>query len=81
MYQSLIGEKVTVVVSTGGFQLLEYVGTLSSETEDSIELTNVSISYMFGFVNAWFTNKKSKYEDDVRKVILNKKYIISCDKE
>ena len=83
MYQSLIGEKVSVVVSSRGDKLLEYIGTLSSETEDTIELANVSISYLMSAIsgfNGYFFNKDVKYRDDVKKAIINKKYIISCDK-
>ena len=35
MYKSLIGEKVTVIISSRGDHLLEYIGTLSSESDDS----------------------------------------------
>ena len=34
MYKDLIGEVVTVVVSSRGDNLLEYIGTLSSEDGD-----------------------------------------------
>ena len=71
MYKSLVGEKVTVVVSSRGDNLLEYVGTLSSENEDAIELTNVSFLGI---------NNMRKYQENLEKVIINKRYVISCDK-
>ena len=46
MYKDLAGEKVTIVVSSRGDNLLEYVGTLSSENGDLLELKNVNISYL-----------------------------------
>lgn len=43
MFNSLIGERVTVVVSSKAEILLEYTGNLSGESEDAIELTDVYI--------------------------------------
>ena len=81
MYKSLVGEKVTVVVSSRGDNLLEYVGILSSENEDAIELTNVDISYlMLNFQKGIFGGNVNKYQENLEKVIINKKYVISCDK-
>ena len=81
MYKDLIGEKVTIVVSSRGDTILEYVGTLSNENEDAIELTNANISYlMLNFQKGIFGNNINKYKENVDKVIINKRYIISCDK-
>lgn len=81
MYRDLIGEKVTIVVSSRGDTILEYVGTLSNENEDAIELTNANISYlMLNFQKGIFGNNINKYKENVDKVIINKRYIISCDK-
>ena len=81
MYKSLIGENVTVVVSSRGENLLEYIGTLSSENVDTIELNNVSISYlMLNFQKGIFGGNINKYKENVEKVVINKRYIISCDK-
>ena len=46
MFKDLIGENVTVVVTSRGDTLLEYIGTLSSESDETIEMKNVSISYL-----------------------------------
>lgn len=82
MYESLIGEKVTVIVATRGQFVFEYNGTLSSVTEDDLELTNVSISHLlFTFQYGPISRNLSKYKDNLKKVIVNKNYVISCDKE
>lgn len=84
MYKSFVGEKVTIVVSSRGDNLLEYVGTLSNENEDTIELTNVDISYLMLSIQrevfGGLANNMRKYQENLEKVIINKRYIISCDK-
>ena len=81
MYSDLIGEKVTVVVSSKGDTMLEYIGTLVSETEDTLELKDVDISYlMLNFQKGIFGSNINKYKDNLEKVIINKRYVISCDK-
>ena len=84
MYKSFVGEKVTVVVSSRGDNLLEYVGTLSNENEDAIELTNVDISYLMLSIQrevfGGLANNMRKYQENLERVIINKRYIIYCDK-
>ena len=81
MFKNLIGEKVTVMISSRGDNVLEYYGTLISENEESIELSNVGISIMMlNFQKGLFGSNMNKYKEDVEKVIINKKYIISCNK-
>ncbi len=81
MYSDLIGEKVTIVVSSKGDTMLEYIGTLVSEKEDTIELKNADLSYlMLNFQKGIFGSNINKYKDNVEKVIINKRYIISCNK-
>ena len=81
MYSNLIGEKVTIVVSSKGDTMLEYIGTLVSEKEDTIELKNADLSYlMLNFQKGIFGSNINKYKDNVEKVIINKRYIISCNK-
>ena len=46
MYESLIGEKVIIIVSSRGENLLEYTGTLLADYEDTVELANVDIAYL-----------------------------------
>ena len=80
MYKEMINSKVTVVVSSRGDNVLEYVGTLVSESEDSIMLTNVDISYMMlSYQKGLFENGMSLYKQLLDKVIINKRYIISCN--
>ncbi|MBR2713107.1 MAG: hypothetical protein IKE73_05320 [Bacilli bacterium] len=82
MYKDLAGEKVTIVVSSRGDNLLEYVGTLSSENGDLLELKNVNISYlMLSFQKGIFGDNMYRYREGLDKVIINKRYIISCNKE
>lgn len=82
MFESFIGERVIVDVSTGGEKLLEYMGVLSSESEDTIVLTNADILYLTKQFNAsgWTNEKLQPYRSKMSKVIINKKYIISCEK-
>ncbi len=81
MYKDLIGERVTVVVSSRGDNLLEYIGTLSVENEEAIKLENATISYlMLSFQKGFFGGNINRYKENVETVIINKRYIISCDK-
>ena len=81
MFSSLIGERVNIVISSRADNLLEYTGTLASENEDSIELKDADISYlMLNFQKGIFGNNINKYKTNLEKVVINKKYIISCNK-
>lgn len=81
MYSELIGEKVTVVVSSKGDTMLEYIGTLVGESDDSIELEKTDISYlMLNFQKGIFGGNINRYKENLDKVIINKRYIISCNK-
>jgi hypothetical protein len=81
MFRNLIGEKVNILTSTRGDYVLEYFGTIISENEESVELSNVDISIMMlNFQKGIFGGNINKYKEDVEKVVINKKYIISCDK-
>ena len=81
MYKSLIGEKVTIIVSSRSDNLLEYIGTLHSESEDVVELKNVDISYlMLNFQKGIFGGNISKYKENLDSAFINKRYIISCNK-
>ena len=81
MYKSLIGEKVTVIISSRGDHLLEYIGTLSSENDDWLELANVNIQYlMLNFQKVMSGGNMNVYKTNVDKVVINKRYVISCNK-
>ncbi len=79
MYKDLINERITIIVSSRGDNLLEYVGVLSNENDDTLELKNVDISYMMlNFQKGLFGGNIYKYAENVDRVIINKHYIISC---
>lgn len=81
MYDSLIGEKVNVVVSSKCSNMLEYVGTLLLERDEVLELTNVDISYlMLNYQKGVFGGNINRYKDNLDRVVINKQYIISCNK-
>ena len=81
MFKNLIGEKVTVMISSRGDNVLEYYGTLISENEESIELSNVDISIMMlNFQKGIFGSNINKYREGIDNVVINKRYIISCNK-
>ena len=79
MFNSFIGEKVIVVISTRADSLLEYMGTLSSESEDAIELSNVDVTCLLPVNGIIVVRPRNRIKNNFEKVIINKKYIISCD--
>ena len=80
MYREMINSKVTVMVSSRGENVLEYVGILTKEDDESIVLTNVDISYLIlNIQKGLFGNTLNVYKQGVEKVIINKRYIISCN--
>ena len=81
MYKDFIGYDVTIVVSSRAENLLEYSGKLIKEDENTITMCNASISYlMLNFQKNIFGNGIGKYKTEVDEVIINKRYIISCNK-
>ena len=81
MFSSFRGEKVTVIVASRGDQILEYVGVLDKETDETIELVYANISYlMLSFQKGVFGKDMNKYKEGLERVIINKRHIISCDK-
>ena len=79
MYKELINERVTVLVATRGDVVLEYEGTLVEENDTEIVLNNASIATMLMSVQvSMFGKNMTKYREDIDKIIINKKYIISC---
>ena len=80
MYKDFVGSRVTLVVSSRSENLLEYEGDFIEENDDTIVLANVNIYYlMLNFQKGLFGGNIFKYKENLVKVILNKKYIISCD--
>lgn len=81
MYKDLINERVTVLVATRGDIVLEYEGTLTEENDTEIVLSDATIATMLMNVQrSVFGSNMNKYREDIDKVIINKKYIISCIK-
>ena len=84
MYKSLIGEQVIVIVSSKSEVLFEYTGILSSESENEIELKKAEASQLvFQFGKTIFGDlgeNLRKYKENIDTVIINKQYIISCNK-
>jgi len=81
MYDSLKDEVVTIVISTRGNNLLEYKGVFTNETADTIELTHATIQgLLLSAQRNFFGDGIAKYQEDLDKVIINKRYIISCHK-
>ena len=81
MFKDLVGEKVTLIISTRADNILEYTGIVLSETEESVLLSNVTISFMMlNFQKGIFGNNMNIYKENIDKVVLNKRYIISCNK-
>ena len=80
MFKDLIGSRVTVVVASKGDTMLEYMGTLVSENDNSIELQNVDISYlMLNFQKGIFGGNINSYKQNLNKVVINKLFVISCN--
>ena len=81
MFKELIGENVTLLISTRADNILEYTGTVLNESDDFVELSNVTISFMMlYFQKGIFGNNMNIYKEDIDKVVLNKRYIISINK-
>ena len=82
MFKELINEKVCVIVSGKGDTILEYNGLLISEDDNTIKLTNALISHMIpNFQRGIFGGDINKYNiEKIEEVIINKRYIISCNK-
>lgn len=82
MYKDFINSNVSIVVSSRADNLLEYSGKIVNEDAETITMKDVTISYlMLNFQKNIFGSNIGKYKTDVSEVIINKRYIISCNKE
>lgn len=82
MYEELINSEVLVIVATKSDQFLEYKGLIVSENDECIKLKNVSISFpTVKFQRNVFGEGIASYKSNLDTVIVNKKFIISCNKE
>lgn len=81
MYNEFLNNDVTVFVSPRTEQFLEYKGFLESENEDTITLRNASIKFaMVNFQKNMFGGGISTMAENIERIIINKKYIMSCYK-
>jgi len=82
MFKSFIGEKVEVIVSTRGDYVLEYSGILKSESPDEIELEEASCNILLNNLSKGLFGGSdyASIGNSMEKTIINKKYIISCNK-
>lgn len=79
MYNEFLNNNVTVFVSTRAEQFLEYNGFLESENDYSIVLKNASIKFaMANFQKGMFGGGISTMAENIERIIINKKYIMSC---
>lgn len=82
MYKSLLNQEVEVIVSTRTEMVLEYNGVFVSEDINTLVLKNVSItSAMLNFQKNMFGTGLGQYKENIDIVIINKNYIISCNKK
>ena len=84
MFSEFIGKYVTVIISPRSNQLLEYTGTLESENDYNLVLTGVDITYLMlnferGLLGHNIGNSMTQFKKGLNKVIINKKYVISCN--
>lgn len=80
MYKEFIGQQVTVLVATRGDNVLEYTGTISDESNETLTMTNTDIGYLLlNFQKGFFGNNIGKYKENVSKIVINKRHILSCN--
>ena len=69
MYNSLLNQEVSIIVSIKGNGVYWYEGILSDEDETTLKLRNVVIRDYVGMFRI----------DNLETVIINKEYVISCN--
>ena len=80
MFNSMINCQVEVIVSSHAETILEYIGILVEDDNNFIKLKNVTINYaMLNFQKSIFGGNINSYRNNIKEVILNKNYIISCN--
>lgn len=82
MYDEYLNNEVVVIVSTRTEVMWEYTGYLVQADETSLKLKDVSINQaLLSFQKNIFGSGMSTYKSNLKEVILNKNYIISCYKK
>lgn len=81
MFQDFINSEVLVIIATKSETVFEYIGVLTSEDENFIKLKNATINQaMLNFQKNIFGGEIGSYKDNIGEIIINKGYIISCNK-
>ena len=81
MYKDLIGKEVTLIVSSRAEIVYEYRGVLVSESPEYLKLENVSINAVLSNMQRnVFGSNMSSFSEYLSESIINKEYIVSCNK-
>lgn len=83
MYSELIGRKVTVIIFVGNEKIMKYDGILASQSEEEILLQDASFEMLIGdyarsLTSSLMGTTNIEYMKNIDRVIINKRYIISC---
>ena len=82
MYSDLINCEVVVIVSTRAETVFEYKGYLDSETDSTLKLRDAEINIaMLNFQKNFFGGEMGAYKRNIDEVVINKDYIISCNRK
>ena len=82
MFKDLINNEVLIIVSSRAEFLLEYTGVLCEENENTLKLKNAEINQaMLNFQKNMFGSGIGNYKQNLEEVIINKNYVISCNKK
>ena len=76
-----INKNLNVFVSTHADSFLKYEGVCVAENDETLTLENVTIKAAIAIKAAKFVvggEAGTIYEDNIKKAVINKKYIISC---
>ena len=81
MYKEYENCLVSVIVSSRGDAILEYTGIFLSESGHTIQLGNASITRVLqSLQKSMFGSEMMTYKRNIPDIIINKEYIISCNK-
>ena len=81
MFSSFMNKEVVFIISSRNESVLEYRGLLCEESENTVKLKNATINVaMLNFQKNIFGGSIGDYYQNVEEIIINKNYIISCNK-
>lgn len=82
MYSDFINCEVVVIVSTRAETVFEYKGLLCVETDNTLKLKDAEINIaMLNFQKNFFGGEMAAYKQNIDEVVINKDYIISCNRK